>query len=81
MSCDAKGCDQASTPPPVELLGATRRFCQLHAIAASVWSVLAADDTDPRPHVRRGCAIPKCRRQRAIGRAVCAKHAEMGDQR
>lgn len=39
----------------------------------------AAADLDVRPRVRRGCAIPRCARPRTLGRAVCAKHAALGD--
>lgn len=38
-----------------------------------------AADLDARPRVSRGCAIPRCARPRALGRAVCAKHAALGD--
>lgn len=79
MTCDARGCDQHSTPPAVHLLGATRRFCADHKTAALVWSILAAPDLDGRPHAARGCAIPNCTRARALGRAVCRPHAEIGD--
>ena len=78
MTCQTRGCPDTATTT-VDINTASRNLCTWHATAASVWTVLHADDTDTRPHVQRGCALPGCHHHRLIGRAVCEGHAQIGD--
>lgn len=78
MICQTRGC----TDPAQRTTRVSNRelaLCEWHSLAADMWRILNSPDHDGRPHVRRGCALPGCHRERHIGRAICKAHAIQHD--